>query len=304
MLFGIVFTINNYSDLEETLVEGSVGNCGIKYIIYGREVGESGTPHLQGYIQANHDKFDRFKNRFGRRIHLEKQKGSSIEARDYCKKDGDWHEFGNYEFIDAPKNRQGKRKDLELVQEAIKEGKSYEEIADTHFDTVAKYGRFINERIQARENASLVSSLRESFASAQLRPWQQGLWDILQGDPHPREILWYWETGGNVGKSWMTRYLLALTDCTVLTDGRKMDMAYIYVKKPTKIVVFDLARVTEEHLDGIYILAENLKNGYLVSPKYDSIGKVFNTPHVVFFANFGPNLTKWSADRYNIKNID
>lgn len=303
-LFGICFTLNNYSDLEESIVRGSVGEVGIKYIIYGKEVGESGTPHLQGYMQVNHDKYDRLKRRFGDRIHLEKQRGDSAEARDYCKKDGEWYEFGRYEHIASPKKRQGERKDLDLVKEAIKEGKSYDELVDTHFGTVAKYGRFIKECIQARENGRLVHSLKESFGSAQLRPWQQSLWDKLQGDPHPREILWYWEESGNVGKSWMTRYLLALTDCTVLTDGKKVDMAYIFAKKPTKIVIFDLARVTEEHLDGIYVLAENLKNGYLVSAKYDSTGVVFETPHVVFFANFGPNLTKWSADRYFINKID
>jgi hypothetical protein len=100
---------------------------------------------------------------------------------------------------------------------------------------------------------------------------------------------------------------------TVLTGGKKIDMAYIYAQNPTSIVVFDLPRTAEinteesdrkHHLDGIYSLAEELKNGILVSGKYESKTVVFKVPHVIFFANFEPDMTKWSSDRYFVKNID
>jgi hypothetical protein len=51
-------------------------------------------------------------------------------------------------------------------------------------------------------------------------------------------------------------------------------------------------------------LAEELKNGILVSGKYESKTVVFKVPHVIFFANFEPDMTKWSSDRYFVKNID
>jgi len=46
-----VFTLNNYTE-EEVNALVSLGNSGIDctYLIYGRETGDSGTPHLQGFI--------------------------------------------------------------------------------------------------------------------------------------------------------------------------------------------------------------------------------------------------------------
>ena len=43
-----------------------------------------------------------------------------------------------------------------------------------------------------------------------------------------------------------------------------------------------------------------LKNGRVVSTKYDSKTIFFPIPHVIFFANFEPDYTKWSADLYNV----
>jgi len=46
------FTFNNYTEQEyENIIEWSKGHC-FKYVI-GKEIGESGTPHLQGYFELN-----------------------------------------------------------------------------------------------------------------------------------------------------------------------------------------------------------------------------------------------------------
>ncbi|AUM61928.1 Rep [uncultured virus] len=64
------------------------------YHIYGREVGESGTPHLQGYIEMYKPyTFVSMKNLLPG-AHIEKRQGSGQQASDYCKKDGDYTENG------------------------------------------------------------------------------------------------------------------------------------------------------------------------------------------------------------------
>ena len=176
--------------------------------------------------------------------------------------------------------------------------------------SVGPISKFIKERVQARDSTKQLDSLKERFASSVLKPWQRDLMDVVTEEACPRKIHWLWETQGNVGKSYMASYLGALHGATVLTAGKKVDLAYIYAQKPTKIVLFDLSRTTEtsedsrkHYLDGIYSLAEDLKNGRIVSTKYESKTVFFPPPHVIFFANFEPDYTKWSEDRYFVTKL-
>ena len=85
-----VFTLNNYNDDEEAHIQSA--EC--KYLVYGREVGESGTPHLQGYVAfVNAVKLGTLKQKISPRAHFEVAR-SFQEAIDYCKKDGNIFEKG------------------------------------------------------------------------------------------------------------------------------------------------------------------------------------------------------------------
>lgn len=85
---GWCFTLNNYTCVEmEEVVAVLSSNSSNRYI-FQEEIGESGTPHLQGYVKF-HKKcrpFNLFKTK---RIHWEKQKGTFQQAVDYCRKEED-----------------------------------------------------------------------------------------------------------------------------------------------------------------------------------------------------------------------
>ena len=65
MLYGICFTYNNYTEADIIRIQGCIGQRGISYICYGREVGEQGTPHLQGYLQSTMKNFQRLQQAIG-----------------------------------------------------------------------------------------------------------------------------------------------------------------------------------------------------------------------------------------------
>jgi len=114
---GFVFTVNNYTDDDILLISSSGGHPSIKYLVFGKEISESGTPHLQGYIEFhNSTAFTRAKTFISSRAHLEKRKGTPTEAAAYCKKDGDFMEFG------AAPVGQGVRTDIEKIRSVAREG--------------------------------------------------------------------------------------------------------------------------------------------------------------------------------------
>lgn len=90
------FTINNpHPDTERVL--DAMGNSGLitTYLVWGREVGENGTPHLQGYVEFR-SRWDllRCQRSFMRGAHYEQRRGTPQEAAEYCKKDGQYTEHG------------------------------------------------------------------------------------------------------------------------------------------------------------------------------------------------------------------
>lgn len=115
-----------------------------------------------------------------------------------------------------------------------------------------------------------------------LRPWQQDLLDKLMEPPNTRTIYWYWSQEGDVGKSFMATYLARNHSALTLSSGKSQDIAYIF--QPTKIVCFDLARSTNmDHVN--FVVMEDIKNGRIMSSKYMSCVKYFDSPHMVVFAN-------------------
>ena len=94
-----------------------------------------------------------------------------------------------------------------------------------------------------------------------------------------------------------------------MTPEKRVDMALIFASCKKRIVVIDCPRTSEsttkdyDPLLSVYAFIESLKNGFMVSPKYQSVSFSFPTVYVLVFANFEPDKTRLSKDRWNIKEI-
>lgn len=129
----IVFTLNNYTELEYAWFKTYV--C--KWIVVGRETGESGTPHLQGAcVLGTRRTLAALKKLPGfARAHIEKMQGTPQASLKYCTK----QDKNAYVRGDIPK--EGKRTDLEEVAEDILNGATLEEIALKHPKAMIQYSK-------------------------------------------------------------------------------------------------------------------------------------------------------------------
>lgn len=246
------FTFNNYleedvSNIKEFLENPSKnGRLFRIFYIVGKEVGESGTAHLQGYIECE-DKIRPigFFN-WSKKIHWESARGTREPNVKYCSKDGDY--FTNIK-IDKP---------LKVIKE-------------------------------------------ESFYT-----WQRNLIDLISGEPDDRSIHWYWEEDGNVGKSAICKYICVNFDALIVS-GKGSDIKYMIKGfKESKgffptVILYDIPRSSANFVSWSAI--EEIKNGLFASSKYECEMVVMNSPFVLCFANFLPDLSLVSADRWVVTNL-
>lgn len=109
------FTINNPTEVDDRNIEELKNEA--LYLIYGHERGESGTPHYQGFVMFANQRSLNAVKRIIPRAHLEPRKGTVFQAIDYCKKDGDFQEFG-----EAPVAKRTTRERWKWVIEKAEDG--------------------------------------------------------------------------------------------------------------------------------------------------------------------------------------
>lgn len=134
----------------------------------------------------------------------------------------------------------------------------------------------------------------------ELRDWQQIVYDLLHETPDDRTIYWIYDHTGNKGKTAFCKYVAIKLGATILGNAGYKDIAFA-INDP-KIVIFNFTRSIEGMVN--YSAIESIKDGLVFSAKYESKTKVFNSPHVIIFANFEPNKAMMSADRWVIYNLD
>lgn len=131
-----VFTVNNYTDDTYYELQGLYFSGTIGYLCIGFEVGENGTPHLQGYVEFSTRVTRTFVSARIPRAFVAVRRGTTEEAITYCKKEGEFYEEGSPQGTSP-----GARTDLAKIRDDIKAGTSNRDIAESHFSKWVIYRR-------------------------------------------------------------------------------------------------------------------------------------------------------------------
>lgn len=281
---GFCLTINNYSNDEFESIKNKLTkeyqDDKVVYYVIGREIGKTGTPHLQMFVYyKNARSFSAVKKQYTR-AHIEMMAGTAQQASDYCKEDGDYYEQG-----EVPNNVSVNL--WNEIKDLIKEGVEWKVLVETYPEYAVKYStglrNFYNE-LSPKYQYSLPS---------EVRPFQQALLDLSKEDPHDRQVFWLYDKVGNSGKTKLALHLASQQGWLILENGKSADIAHSWNGEN---VIFDFSRTQRSHIN--YQVIESIKNGKIFSAKYSSMVKIHKPPHVWIFANFMPEISSLSLDRW------
>lgn len=150
------------------------------------------------------------------------------------------------------------------------------------------------------------------------RPWQAEILAYLSGPACPRKVVWVYDGPGNSGKTYLGKYVL------------RTDTGYRYVDRIDGSRNF--SNLIQEFIEGgwekkglfinltrdsealkIYGAIETVKDGFATNTKYFCKAIDITRPkgdfqqeqhvHMIVFANFMPDTSKLSKDRWMIKEI-
>ena len=303
-----VFTLNNPTEEEILHLEGvspsetNTDSC-IRTLFYGREVGESGTPHLQGFvIFKSRQRFSQVKRLLGDRLCLFVMRGTIQQNIEYCSKDGDVTRYGDDPAtITEERARTDIQRTIQWLDDFISENgraPTEAEVAADHPVALLQYNDFMKV---ARLRAPTVVLRGEE---QELREWQQEL-ETLLNDPceDDRKINFFVDPVGGAGKTFFQQWYFSKnpTRVQILSGGSYNDLAYI-IDENCDVFFFNIPRGGMEYFS--YRVVESLKDRIVPSTKYQGVTKILShQPHVCVFCNETPDMTKLSQDRFNIKDL-
>lgn len=151
-------------------------------------------------------------------------------------------------------------------------------------------------------NIVIPEKIYDEYLDCVPHEWQKNIKDLITSSAVDRNLWWYWESVGNIGKTVFTKHLCLKHDALMLSGASK-DIKHgvtdwIHSHGHLKIAIFDLTRTSEEFIS--YQALEEVKNGMFFTTKYESKMVLFNKPHIIVFANFPPELWKSSMDRWKV----
>lgn len=318
-------TLNNYTDEELEHLRNAISDQRLAYITWIKEVGESGTPHLQIYARGSRNlTMGVWKQILGDRVANIVKTDEPESARKYCqgwkwnvlkavyeqKPGSDLSSVEEY----GKHNSQGKRTDIEKCRDFIMQNGLKAAVKTSHVSAVAKYHGFFEVLDRQFTREAIYDGAKEQhmkfLETYEHQPWTKKLMSIVE--EHDKEtidartIYWFYDHVGESGKTAMGKYLKFEKNAFYCTGGKASDIFFAY--ECQDMVVFNLpASKNKENWNYLYEVIETLKDGICFSGKYKAECKVFKPPTIIVFANESPDVNIMKRNRlvsYDIQELN
>lgn len=284
-----------------------------RYAACQLEISANGKEHIQMYLQtkatvtavAISKKFAEFV-RSWHFIRQSERGGTNAECAAYCMKE-DTRKEGCEPFQcgEMVKGR-GARTDIKTAVTAAFAGRPVYELINEEEKLLRLRSHLL---AHARDGAALRREQEAIATAPEAYDWQRECVSHLlgQGD---RKITWLWDPRGAAGKTALVSILRKELgrDVCLLRGGKAADLIHAWVNAGCPgHVVFDLAR-TRGHITHLCGLMENLKDGNVVSTKYDSRDIPCRSVKVLVLSNSPPPAAEtgghvWTGDRYDLRSV-
>lgn len=318
------FTINNPTENDFQAVDNVGNDKRVEYQICNYEEGEEGTPHLQGYtcffnkirdttvrklIPGNVDSRMK-KATHNDNVHYCSKPHESCECK-HCQKIWDGkgkrisgpYVWGDDKDIPKDTSEQGERNDFKAILSRIDEGALLSDLRNEFPSQYFRYKKMMVEEIELKRQSDYKKEQIEDLKEFEVLEWHQQIIDEVE-DQNRREIIFVVDFQGNQNKSHFGKYLRTFHDYGYYKIGKKADFAQVFRKNIKKKLVIDLPRGMQEYSEYIYTVLEDLKDGELQAPKFDSEHLSFSYCKIVMLMNSIPNVKGLSDDRSVVYKLD
>lgn len=288
-----------FTSFDDEDYEQIFSNQNITYLGYGNEVTRTGRLHRQGYLQVE-NKLRRggVSELFRGNPHLEAAKGTDSQNHTYITKEGDFTEFGIRKFHGGARRGTGPKK------------RKFAQIAeDIDEDDEATHNKHGNAGVSEKKGLRKILRKKKIHASKKMKMEalnlndRQNFWLEKIENQNDRQITWVWDQDGGAGKTTFTRWLKYMRGAITLAGGKAADMACMISAalddgNEGEYFVIDISRDREDYFS--YATLEKIKDGDLPDPKYKSEMIEFDEAKIIVMANFAPNLSKMTHDRWDV----
>ena len=315
------FTLNNYSSDDIALLLGKVEDGFFRYVTFGEEVGENGTPHLQGFAYFADAKsmsaIIKKLRGLSHPAHWEKMVSTPDKCIAYCHKGTGTSDAPAEAVIHEAGVRPAQGVDCRFarVRSLVRDHADDDDLIDQGFgQLVAQYPAFISSlRARAAVRALQYIPIRN------LRAWQTSVLRHMFApyafdrdgtlvhmpkflkqssfripNPRSREIIWIWSSASETGKTTFMDSISRSCPGAVANIGTfKINdiLQPSLICASTRVLWFNLTRqATDEYIKYLYVTLETLSDrGLQSSGKYGGYMVNLDPCFIVVTANIPAN---------------